>query len=141
MVRSRLYADVNQSGRRHRLWITRTEQYRTGPGLPTIPIPSITTNTPVVRIICPASSSATIAKTDQANHQYVFQDFWTAAKAGNMPAIGFLRGSEVTDGHPGYSDPLLEQAYLVKVLNHIQQLPQWRNTAVFITWDDLDGWL
>jgi phospholipase C len=81
-----------------------------------------------------------IGRTDQANHQYDFDDFWTAAKAGNMPAVSFLRGSETTDGHPQQSDPLAEQAYLVGVINRLQRLPQWRNTAVFITWDDSDGW-
>src|SRR5215467_6004076 len=56
-----------------------------------------------------------------------------------MPAVSFLRGSEVTDGHPGYSDPLAEQGYLVTLLNRLQQLPQWPSTVVFITWDDSDG--
>jgi phospholipase C len=88
----------------------------------------------------PPTSQAMIGKTDEANHQYAFDDFWTAAAAGNMPAVSFLRGSEVTDGHPGYSDPLAEQGYLVEVLNRLQQLPQWHSTVVFITWDDSDGW-
>lgn len=88
----------------------------------------------------PPSSPAMIGKTDQANHQYDFEDFWTAAKAGNMPAVSFLRGSQTTDGHPQQSDPLAEQAYLVGVINRLQQLPQWQNTAVFVTWDDSDGW-
>ena len=26
------------------------------------------------------------------------------------------------------------------MLNRLQQLPQWPSTAVFITWDDSDGW-
>jgi phospholipase C len=26
------------------------------------------------------------------------------------------------------------------VLNRLQQLPEWSSTAVFITWDDSDGW-
>jgi phospholipase C len=88
----------------------------------------------------PPSSTAMIGKTDQANHQYDFEDFWTAASAGNMPAVSFLRGSETTDGHPVQSDPLAEQAYLVTTINRLQQLPQWQNTVVFITWDDSDGW-
>jgi phospholipase C len=51
-----------------------------------------------------------------------------------------LRGSQTTDGHPQQSDPLAEQAYLLSVINRLQELPQWQNTAVFITWDDSDGW-
>jgi hypothetical protein len=67
-----------------------------------------------------------IGRTDQANHQYEFDDLWAAAAANSMPAVSFLRGSEVTDGHPGYSDPLAEQGYLVTVLNRLQQLRNGR---------------
>jgi phospholipase C len=81
-----------------------------------------------------------IGRTDPANHQYEFDDFCAAAAANNMPAVSFLRGSEVTDGHPGYSDPLAKQGYLVTVLNRLQQLAQWPSTVVFITWDD-SRWL
>lgn len=80
----------------------------------------------------PPSSVDLIGQTDQANHQYEFDDFLTAAAANNMPAVSFLRGSEVTDGHPGYSGPLAEQGYLVTVLNRLQRLPQWPSTVVFI---------
>ena len=60
----------------------------------------------------PPSASAMIGFTDQANHQYEFDDFWTAVEAGHMPAVSFLRGSETTDGHPQQSDPLAEQTYI-----------------------------
>jgi len=81
-----------------------------------------------------------IGHSDQANHQDDFADFFAAAASGNLPAVSFLPGAQVTDGHPGYSEPLAAQSYLVTVLNNLQQLPQWKNTAVFITWDDSDGW-
>ena len=83
----------------------------------------------------PPSSVDTIGRTDPANHQFEFDDFWAAAANNNMPAVSFLRGSEVTDGHPGYSGPLAELDYLVTVLNRLQQLPRWPSTAVFITGD------
>jgi phospholipase C len=53
----------------------------------------------------PPSSVDMIGRIDQANHQYEFDDFWAAAAANNMPAVSFLRDWEVTDRHPGYSDP------------------------------------
>jgi phospholipase C len=42
--------------------------------------------------------------------------------------------------HPTYSDPLGEQHFLVETLNHLQRLPEWKNTAVVISYDDSDGW-
>ena len=32
-------------------------------------------------------------------------------KAGNMPAVSFLKAIAAQDGHAGYSDPLLEQDF------------------------------
>ena len=77
---------------------------------------------------------------DPANHQYDINDFFAALKAGNMPAVSFLKASAFEDGHAGYSDPLDEQHFLVRVINALQKSPEWRETAVVITWDDSDGW-
>ncbi len=88
----------------------------------------------------PPSSVATIGQTDQANHQYDLTDFWNAAAAGNIPAVSFLKARGFQDGHAGYSDPLAEQTFIVDTLNRLQQLPQWKDMAVIIAWDDSDGW-
>jgi len=77
---------------------------------------------------------------DPANHQYDIEDFYAAVRAGNFPAVSFLKAPAYQDGHGGYSDPLDEQAWLTKVLNFLQQQPDWRDTAVMVTWDDSDGW-
>jgi phospholipase C len=88
----------------------------------------------------PPSSVAKIGQTDQANHQYDLSDFWAAADDGNLPAVSFLKAAAYQDGHAGYSDPLDEQTFLVDTINHLQRLPQWKNTAVVIAYDDSDGW-
>jgi phospholipase C len=77
---------------------------------------------------------------DPANHQYDVDDFFSAVRAGNFPSVSFLKAPAYQDGHAGYSDPLDEQAFVVKVLNFVQQQKEWRDTAVIVTWDDSDGW-
>lgn len=77
---------------------------------------------------------------DPANHQYDSDDFFAAVKAGNFPSVSFLKAPAYQDGHAGYSDPLDEQAFVTKVVNFLQQQPDWKNTAVLVTWDDSDGW-
>ena len=57
-----------------------------------------------------------------------------------MPAVSFLKASEYQDGHPGYSDPLDEQTFLVNTINQIQQSKDWKSTAIVVTYDDSDGW-
>ena len=88
----------------------------------------------------PPTSVATIGHTDQANHQYGMSDFWRAVDAGNTPNVAFLKAPGYEDGHAGYSDPIDEQRWLVDTLNRLQRSPGWKNTAVFISWDDSDGW-
>ena len=75
-----------------------------------------------------------------ANHQYDSQDFFTAVKAGNFPAVSFLKAPGYQDGHPGYPDPLDEQKFVVDVINFLQSQPEWCSTAVIISYDDSDGW-
>jgi phospholipase C len=88
----------------------------------------------------PPTSAALVGFTDQANHQYDLSDFWAAAAVGNVPAVSFLKAPGYQDGHAGYSDPLAEQTFVVDTLNRLQRLPQWHSMAVFITYDDSDGW-
>ena len=88
----------------------------------------------------PPLSTANIGRTDRANHQYDLEDFWKAAGAGRLPAVSFLKAPAYQDGHAGYSDPVREQAYLVETLNRLQRLPEWKDTAAVISYDDSDGW-
>ncbi|KVV48118.1 phospholipase [Burkholderia ubonensis] len=87
------------------------------------------------------SSVQTDGKTaEPANHQYDSDDFFAAVKAGNFPSVSFLKAPAAQDAHAGYSDPLDEQAFVTKVINFLQQQPDWQNTAVIVTYDDSDGW-
>jgi len=88
----------------------------------------------------PPSSAAMIGRQDQANHQYDLSQFFTAADAGRLPAVSFVKAAAFQDGHAGYSDPIDEQTFLVQTINHLQRLDTWRSTAVVIAYDDSDGW-
>jgi phospholipase C len=77
---------------------------------------------------------------DPANHQYDTHDFFDAIAAGNLPAVSFLKAQSYQDAHPGNSNPLDEQAFVVNVINTLQQSPFWNSTAVIIAYDDSDGW-
>ncbi|HEY3858127.1 MAG TPA: alkaline phosphatase family protein [Gammaproteobacteria bacterium] len=86
------------------------------------------------------SSTAMIGSQDAANHQYDLQDFFTAVKSGNFPAVTYLKASGFQDAHAGYSDPLDEQTFVTEVVNFLEQQPDWGATAVIIMYDDSDGW-
>jgi phospholipase C len=88
----------------------------------------------------PPASMAEIGNAGPANHRYDIQDFYTAAAAGNFPAVSFLKSPAYQDGHAGYPDPLEEQTFLVNTINFLEALPSWSSTAVVILYDDSDGW-
>jgi phospholipase C len=77
---------------------------------------------------------------DPANHQYDSDDFFAALSAGNLPSVTFLKAPAFQDGHGGYSNPIDEQAFVVKTINAIQQSKFWASTAIVIAYDDSDGW-
>jgi phospholipase C len=79
-------------------------------------------------------------KIDPANHAYDLQDFLTAVGSGNYPAVSFIKLSAFQDGHPGNSNSLDEQTGLVTLINFLQEQPDWKSTAVIVTYDDSDGW-
>lgn len=86
------------------------------------------------------TSPATVGTTDAANHQYDTHDFFDALAVGNLPAVSFLKAPSYQDAHPGNSNPLDEQAFLVNVLNALQTSAFWNTTAVIVAYDDSDGW-
>lgn len=89
----------------------------------------------------PPTSVAAIGHQDQANHQYDLLDFYSALAAGNLPQVSYLKAINRDDGHPGgESDPLSEQRFLVQTINLIMRSQFWDSTAIFIAWDDSDGW-
>jgi phospholipase C len=77
---------------------------------------------------------------DPANHEYDINDFFAALKIHGLPAVSFLKAPAFQDGHAGYSDPLDEQNFIVHVINTLEKSPEWAETAVFIVYDDSDGW-
>jgi phospholipase C len=93
------------------------------------------------------SSIAKIGYTDPkdsggtpVHHEYDVNDFFSTVSAGNFPSVSYLKAPAVDDAHPGNSDPLDEQEFVVKVINFLEQQPDWKDTAVIITYDDSDGW-
>jgi len=88
----------------------------------------------------PPTSEKAIGHTDQANHQYDISDFYQTLKDGNMPSVSFLKPPAYENAHPGNSDPLDEQNFVVNTVNQIEKSKYWGSTAIIITYDDSDGW-
>jgi phospholipase C len=77
---------------------------------------------------------------DGANHQYDLSAFWTALGEDRLPAVTYLKAAAYQDAHPGYSDPIDEQNFVVSVVNAVMNGSYWKDTAIIINYDDSDGW-
>jgi phospholipase C len=77
---------------------------------------------------------------DPANHQYDSDDFFASLRAGNLPSVTFLKAPAFQDGHAGYSNPIDEQTFIVKVVNALQESKFWKDMAIVVLYDDSDGW-
>jgi phospholipase C len=78
--------------------------------------------------------------TKSVDHQYDMSWFFKALSAGDLPQVSFLKPPAYENAHPGNSDPLDEQKFVVDTINQIEQAPDWANTAIVVTYDDSDGW-
>ncbi len=104
----------------------------------------------------PPSSAAMVGFTDQAKHQYDLSALFTVNSVSGatsrtyditgfqpgvrLPAVTFLKAPGFMDGHAAYSDPLLEQHFIVQVVNTVMTSKYWKDTAIIVLYDDSDGW-
>jgi len=86
------------------------------------------------------SSTTADGGVEPANHNYDSDDFFDSINAGALPAVSFVKAPAYQDGHAGYSDPIDEQAFVIQVVNAIQDSKYWGTTAIIIAYDDSDGW-
>ncbi|MEX0428760.1 alkaline phosphatase family protein [Nocardioides sp. DS6] len=75
-----------------------------------------------------------------ANHEYDLSVFEQAVADDQLPAVSYVKADAYQDGHPSNSDPIDEQHFLVREINAIEQSPEWKSTAIVISYDDSDGW-
>ena len=98
------------------------------------------TSTQNLHHVLPKDDSLIGTSLDGANHQYDLSAFWTALGEGRLPSVTYLKAAAYQDAHPGYSDPIDEQAFVVGVINAVQNSAFWSDTAIIIAYDDSDGW-
>jgi phospholipase C len=80
----------------------------------------------------------TVKDDGQAGNVAPFDSFVRAARRGDLPAVSWITPSQKVSEHP----PGLVsrgQAWVTGVVNSVMQSPDWKSTAIFLTWDDWGG--
>jgi phospholipase C len=64
--------------------------------------------------------------------------FFAAAKSGTLPAVSWIIPSGSVSEHPPKA-VAAGQSYVTGLINALMQSPEWKSTAIFLSWDDWGG--
>ena len=80
----------------------------------------------------------TVRQNHQLSNITSVTNFATAAATGHLPDVSWVIPSEAVSEHPRakVSDG---QAYVTGLVNAVMRGPDWKSTAIFLTWDDWGG--
>jgi phospholipase C len=80
----------------------------------------------------------TVQQDDQLGNVAPLDDFFSDVKGGTLPAVSWIVPSQKDSEHPPgtVSDG---QAYVTNLINTIMRSPDWKSTAIFLSWDDWGG--
>ncbi len=86
----------------------------------------------------PLPSFTDVTQDGQVNNIQTLSNFYTAAKAGTLPAVSWIDPNGKVSEHP---TALVSagQTYVTGLINAIMQSPDWNSTAIFLSWDDWGG--
>jgi phospholipase C len=78
-------------------------------------------------------------KTDhQLGNVRPLNDYLQAVKTGKLPAVSWIAPSAADSEHPPASVHR-GQAYVTALINAAMKSPDWKSTAIFLSWDDWGG--
>ncbi len=86
----------------------------------------------------PLPCFTTVQKDKQLGDIQPVGNFYTAAETGHLPSVTWIIPSGAQSEHP----PNLVsagQSYVTGLIDTIMSGPEWKNTAIFLAWDDWGG--
>ena len=86
----------------------------------------------------PLPSFATVQQDGQLGNVEAISSFRKAAEAGTLPSVSWVVPSNKVSEHPGHAVSS-GQSYVTGLVNAVMSGPDWRSTAIFLTWDDWGG--
>jgi len=66
-------------------------------------------------------------------------DFLAAAKAGNLPAVSFVKPSGMDNEHPNYTDVITGELHAEDLINAVRNGPDWSDSVIVVTYDENGG--
>jgi phospholipase C len=86
----------------------------------------------------PLPNFATVHEANQLSNIQGVAKFRKAARTGHLPAVSWITPSDAHSEHPPASVHV-GQAWVTGLINDVMRGPNWKDTAVFVSWDDWGG--
>jgi phospholipase C len=86
----------------------------------------------------PLPSFTDVAQDGQDGNVRSLSHFFRAAASGTLPAVSWIVPNSAVSEHPPASIGA-GQTYVTGLINAIMRSPDWKSTAVFLSWDDWGG--
>jgi phospholipase C len=86
----------------------------------------------------PLPDFVTVHQDGEIGNIQTLSHFYAAAKSGHLPAVSWVAPSNENSEHP----PALVsrgQRYVASLVNAVMKGPDWKSTAIFVSWDDWGG--
>jgi phospholipase C len=86
----------------------------------------------------PLPDFVTVHQDGELGNVQTLSHFYADARSGNLPAVSWIAPSNQNSEHP----PALVsqgQRYVASLVNAVMKGPHWKDTAIFIAWDDWGG--
>jgi phospholipase C len=80
----------------------------------------------------------TVQQDGQLGNVQSLASFFDQARAGALPSVSWINPNNHVSEHPP-SKVSEGQAYVTKLVNALMRGPDWKSTAIFLTWDDWGG--
>jgi len=75
----------------------------------------------------------------KAQHLLDESKFISAAQAGTLPSVSFVKPLGLDDEHPGYANILTGEQHVLQLVNAVKNGPNWKDVAIIITYDENGG--
>ena len=86
----------------------------------------------------PLPDFATVHEDGQTRNIQPVSRFFRAARTGTLPAVTWVIPNGAHSEHPP-ARINAGQAWVTRVVNAVMESPDWRSSAIFLTWDDWGG--
>jgi phospholipase C len=81
-----------------------------------------------------------VVQSSDYSHFKTHERFMEQARAGTLPSVSWIVPGDLASEHPGSHAPIRDgQAYVTRLVNSVMKGPDWRSSAIFLTWDDWGG--